>query len=204
MPSPLALSSPSPRPLLALSSPSPRPLLALSSPSGAFLHPSPSLDTLPNRSPSSPALAVTPPYRLFVASPQIVVDSRRLTIILPINGYAVPFHVNTLKSVIKQEEGDYTVLRFMFVTPGAITGKKEDTPFEDPSATFIRGVTYRSTDSFRYAELHKEITDLKKAAVKRDNERKELADVVEQDKLVEVRGASSLPLVVLVAVACGR
>ncbi|GAA5853260.1 hypothetical protein JCM9279_006278 [Rhodotorula babjevae] len=129
-----------------------------------------------------------------VTSQKIVVDSRRLTIILPVNGYAVPFHVNTLKSVIKQEEGDYTVLRFMFVTPGAITGKKEDTPFEDPSATFIRGVTYRSTDSFRYAELHKEITDLKKAAVKRDNERKELADVVEQDKLVEVRGKRPIRL----------
>lgn len=117
---------------------------------------------------------------------------------MPINGYAVPFHVNTLKSVIKQEEGDYTVLRFMFVTPGAITGKKEDTPFEDPSATFIRGITYRSTDSFRYAELHKEITDLKKAAVKRDNERKELADVVEQDKLVEVRGTSPCSLLLTV------
>ncbi|GAA5939274.1 hypothetical protein JCM3775_007175 [Rhodotorula graminis] len=129
-----------------------------------------------------------------VTSQKIVVDSRRLTIILPINGYAVPFHINTLKSVIKQEEGDYTVLRFMFVTPGAITGKKEDTPFEDPSATFIRGVTYRSTDSFRYAELHKEITDLKKAAVKRDNERKELADVVEQDKLVETRGKRPIRL----------
>ena len=56
-----------------------------------------------------------------------MVDARRFTIILPINGFAVPFHVNTLKSVLKQEEGDFTVLRFMFVTPGAISGKKEDT-----------------------------------------------------------------------------
>lgn len=36
-------------------------------------------------------------------------------------------HINTLKSIIKQDEGDYTVLRLMFTTPGAITGKKEDT-----------------------------------------------------------------------------
>ncbi|GAA5917004.1 hypothetical protein JCM6882_001301 [Rhodosporidiobolus microsporus] len=129
-----------------------------------------------------------------VGHQKIVVDARRLTIILPINGFAVPFHVNTLKSVIKQEEGDYTVLRFMFTTPGAITGKKEDTPFEDPNATFVRGITYRSTDSFRFAELHKEITDLKKAAVKRENERKELADVVEQDKLVELKGKRPIKL----------
>ncbi|GAA5890025.1 hypothetical protein JCM5296_004746 [Sporobolomyces johnsonii] len=129
-----------------------------------------------------------------VASQKIVVDARRLTIILPINGFAVPFHVHALKSLIKQEEGDYTVLRFMFTTPGAITGKKEDTPFEDPNATFIRGITYRSTDSFRFAELHKEINDLKKAAVKRENERKELADVVEQDRLVEIKGKRPIKL----------
>lgn len=68
-------------------------------------------------------------------------------------------------------------------------------PFEDPNATFIRGITYRSTDSFRFAELHKDITDLKKTATKRENERKELADVVEQDKLNEVKGAlSSCPV----------
>ncbi|GAA5820245.1 hypothetical protein JCM10212_000770 [Sporobolomyces blumeae] len=129
-----------------------------------------------------------------VASQRIVVDARRTTVILPINGFAVPFHVNTLKSLIKQEEGDYTVLRFMFTTPGAITGKKEDTPFEDPNATFIRGITYRSIDSFRFAELHKEINDLKKVAVKRENERKELADVVEQDRLVEIKGKRPIKL----------
>ncbi|KAK4049693.1 FACT complex subunit spt16 [Microbotryomycetes sp. JL201] len=131
-----------------------------------------------------------------VASQKIVIDARRNTVILPINGFAVPFHINTLKSLIKQEEGDYTVLRFMFTTPGAITGKKEDTASRNhhPTATFIRGVTYRSTDSFRFTELHKEINDLKKAAVKREAERKEMADVVEQDKLIEVKGKRPIRL----------
>lgn len=64
-------------------------------------------------------------------------------------------------------------------------------PFEDPNATFIRGITYRSTDSFRFAEIHKEITDLKKAATKKENEKKEMADVVEQDRLIELKGASA-------------
>lgn len=54
-------------------------------------------------------------------------DSRRQSIILPINGFAVPFHIKTLRSVVKQEEGDYTTLRLMFIAPGQITGKKEDT-----------------------------------------------------------------------------
>lgn len=118
---------------------------------------------------------------------KIMVDHRRQTIILPINGFMVPFHINTVKSAVKQEEGDYTVIRFMFVTPGQITGKKEDTPFEDVNASFIRGLTFRSTDSLRFSNIHKEITELKKNATKRETERKEMADVIEQDNLIEAR-----------------
>ena len=99
----------------------------------------------------------------------------------------MPFHINTLKSVIKQEEGEHTSLRFMFITPGQIAGKKEDTPFEDPGASFVRTLTYRSLDSFRFAELHKEITELKKAATKRESDKVMMADVVEQDNLIEDR-----------------
>lgn len=124
---------------------------------------------------------------------KIMVDHRRSTIILPINGFMVPFHINTLKSAIKQEEGDYTVIRFMFVTPGQITGKKEDTPFEDPNANFIRGITYRSTDSARFSNIHKEITEVKKTATKRDHERAEMADVIEQENLIESRKPIKLP-----------
>ncbi|KAK9895707.1 SPT16-domain-containing protein [Cystobasidium minutum MCA 4210] len=124
---------------------------------------------------------------------KIMVDHRRSTVLLPINGFMVPFHINTLKSAIKQEEGDYTVIRFMFVTPGQITGKKEDTPFEDANANFIRGITYRSTDSARFSQVHKDIMDLKKTATKRDNERAEMADVIEQDSLIESRKPVKLP-----------
>ena len=56
-----------------------------------------------------------------------MVDGRKSTVILPINGYAVPFHIKTIKNAIKQEEGEYTIIRIMFVTPGQLTGKKEDT-----------------------------------------------------------------------------
>ncbi|POW03010.1 hypothetical protein PSHT_11849 [Puccinia striiformis] len=48
---------------------------------------------------------------------EIVVDTNKRSFILPINGFAVPFHINTLKNVVKQEEGDFTVLRFMLVAP---------------------------------------------------------------------------------------
>ncbi|WAR64006.1 hypothetical protein PtB15_16B165 [Puccinia triticina] len=122
-----------------------------------------------------------------VASLRIIVDTNKRSFILPINGFAVPFHINTLKNVVKQEEGDYTVLRFMLVAPGQITGKKEDTPFEDPNATFIRGLTYRSTDNDHMAEVYKKVTDLKKAVLKREKDQAEKADVVDQDQLIEIK-----------------
>lgn len=118
---------------------------------------------------------------------QICVDISKRSFILPINGFAVPFHINTLKNVVKQEEGEYTVLRFMFIAPGQIVGKKEDTPFEDPNATFIRGLTFRNTDSDHMSDVYKQITDLKKAIIKREKDKAELADVVDQDDLREVK-----------------
>lgn len=55
-----------------------------------------------------------------------MVDQRAQSIVLPIYGFAVPFHVNTLKNVSKSDEGEYTYLRLNFITPGQIAGKKED------------------------------------------------------------------------------
>jgi nucleosome binding factor SPN SPT16 subunit len=55
-----------------------------------------------------------------------VVDARAHTIILPIYGLAVPFHISTLKNISKSDEGDYVMLRLNFITPGQAGGKKED------------------------------------------------------------------------------
>jgi hypothetical protein len=55
------------------------------------------------------------------------VDRKAQTVILPIHGFAVPFHINTIKNVSKNDEGDFTYLRVNFQTPGQLAGKKEDT-----------------------------------------------------------------------------
>ncbi|KAG6379251.1 FACT complex subunit SPT16 [Boletus reticuloceps] len=61
-------------------------------------------------------------------------------------------------------------------------------PFEDPDATFVRSVTYRSVDGHRFDQISKQITDLKKEVNKREQQKKEMADVIEQDVLVEIKG----------------
>jgi nucleosome binding factor SPN SPT16 subunit len=58
---------------------------------------------------------------------QIFVDRKAQTVILPINGFAVPFHINTIKNAAKNDEGAFTYVRINFRTPGQLAGKKEDT-----------------------------------------------------------------------------
>ena len=57
---------------------------------------------------------------------QVYVDETKQTVILPIYGSAVPFHISTIKNVTKTEEGSKVVLRINFQSPGQIAGKKED------------------------------------------------------------------------------
>ncbi|CAL1704256.1 unnamed protein product [Somion occarium] len=125
---------------------------------------------------------------------RVLVDRKAQTVILPMHGFAVPFHINTIKNVSKNDEGEFTYLRVNFQTPGQLAGKKEDTPFEDPDATFIRSITYRSPDGHRFDSISKQITDLKKEVNKREQQKKEMADVIEQDVLQEVKGRRPLRL----------
>ncbi len=49
-------------------------------------------------------------------------------------------------------------------------------------------MSYRSPDSHRFDNICKQITDLKKEANKREQQKKEMADVIEQDNLIEIKG----------------
>jgi nucleosome binding factor SPN SPT16 subunit len=117
----------------------------------------------------------------------VYVDTKASTVILPIMGRPVPFHINTIKSVSKSDEGEYTQLRFNFLSPGQGVGRKDDQPFEDPQAHFIRSLTVRSKDQDRLSDVAAAITELRKAAVRREQEKKDMEDVVEQEKLIEIR-----------------
>lgn len=126
-----------------------------------------------------------------VAKLEIVVDKKNLTVILPIMGRPVPFHIHTIKNASHTPEQDFTSLRVNFLSPGQGVGRKDDQPFEDPNAHFIRSLTFRSYDIDRIENITKDITELKKEVVRRDQEKKQMEDVVEQDKLIPVKGKLS-------------
>ncbi|KAH6630963.1 FACT complex subunit-domain-containing protein [Chaetomium sp. MPI-SDFR-AT-0129] len=117
----------------------------------------------------------------------IVIDQKNHTIILPVMGRPVPFHINTIKNASKSDEGEWAFLRINLLSPGQGVGRKDDQPFEDASAHFVRSLTFRSMDGDRYADIANQISNLKRESVKKEQEKKDMEDVVEQDKLIEIR-----------------
>ncbi|OAA69513.1 transcription elongation complex subunit [Cordyceps fumosorosea ARSEF 2679] len=122
-----------------------------------------------------------------VKNMEIVVDSKNATVVLPLLGRPVPFHINTIKNASKSDENDFSFLRINFLSPGQGVGRKDDQPFEDANAHFVRSLTFRSTDGDRYSEIATQISNMKRDAVKKEQEKKDMEDVVEQDKLTEIR-----------------
>lgn len=117
----------------------------------------------------------------------IIVDAKNSTVVVPVMGRPIPFHINTIKNASKSDEGDWAYLRINFLSPGQGVGRKDDQPFEDPSAHFVRSLTFRSLDGDRYQEIAAQIANMKKEITKKEQEKKDLEDVVEQDKLIEIR-----------------
>lgn len=134
----------------------------------------------------------------------IVVDQKNSTIILPVMGRPVPFHIATIKNASKSDEGEWSYLRINFLSPGQGVGRREDQPFEDASAHFVRSLTFRSTDGGRYTEIANHISNMKRDVSKKEQEKKDMEDVVEQDKLVEIRSESSRLVIVDCILMCLR
>ena len=76
------------------------------------------------------------------------VDRKTETVLIPISGVHVPFHVATIKSVSKTEEAGLAFLRINFFAPGVPLGK--DVPgsmhlaFQNKEAMFIRTINIKS------------------------------------------------------------
>jgi len=123
---------------------------------------------------------------------KIYVDKKYETIIMPVFGIPVPYHIATIKNISSSKEGDYTYLRINFFHPGASIGRDEPR-YPNPEATFIKEVTYRATNikepgeytapSANLDTAFKLIKDIQKNYKAREAEEKEKADLVEQDTL---------------------
>lgn len=71
---------------------------------------------------------------------KLYVDKKYETVILPIFGIPVPFHISTIKNISQSVEGEYTYLRINFFHPGATMGRNEGGLYPQPEATFLKEV----------------------------------------------------------------
>ncbi|XP_065583558.1 FACT complex subunit spt16-like [Artemia franciscana] len=125
---------------------------------------------------------------------KIFVDKRYETVILPIFGIPVPFHISTIKNISQSVEGDYTYLRVNFFHPGAAVGKGDLTSFQSPESTHLKEITYRSTNTKEPGELSapssnlntafRIIKEVQKKFKTREAEEREKENLVKQDTLV--------------------
>ena len=118
---------------------------------------------------------------------RIYVDSKNDSVILPIFGTMVPFHISLIKNVSKNEENTFSFLRINFHTP--ITGLSVDhqkLKLNEP--VFIRDLSYKSKDHKNIGFLFKMIKDLIKKVKVKDQEDREKIDLVAQENLITMKG----------------
>jgi len=123
---------------------------------------------------------------------KIFVDKKYETVIMPIYGIPVPFHISMIKNISQSVEGDYTYLRINFFHPGANIGRGEGI-FPNPDAVFLKEITYRSTNKKEPGETSasssnlnygfRMIKEVQKKFKTREAEEKEKEDLVKQDSL---------------------
>ena len=129
---------------------------------------------------------------------RIFVDMAAETLLLPIYDQLVPFHINTVKNVHRQEEGTYTSVRITFITPDAKlsaqqqlsagTGASSSSPSStSPSAShllrYISELTYRTASS-TLDKVFYDIKELKKRVQNRLKEFEARSSLVAQADLV--------------------
>ncbi|CAL4122106.1 unnamed protein product, partial [Meganyctiphanes norvegica] len=124
---------------------------------------------------------------------KIFVDRKYETVIMPIYGMPVPFHISMIKNISQSVEGDYTYLRINYFHPGANIGRGEGI-FPNPDAVFLKEITYRSTNKKEPGEVSapssnlnmafRLIKEVQKKFKTREAEEKEKEDLVKQDSLV--------------------
>ena len=101
---------------------------------------------------------------------KIKTDLKKWSILLPINGEIIPFHIALLKSVVKQSDGEFNRIRFNFYHPGiALPTIEYPNEKELPEGTiYLQELVYKSIEPENIDSLTKSIKDLRKKWTQRD------------------------------------
>ena len=121
---------------------------------------------------------------------KIYVDRTHDAVVFPVCGMAVPFHISTIKTMSKSDEGEgVTILRVSFdIPPVKLTSvhtKRGD------KLTYIKELSYRSNRGNDLASVWQKMKDMQKKFREMLRDEKEMKDYVEQAKLIYGKRSSS-------------
>jgi nucleosome binding factor SPN SPT16 subunit len=120
---------------------------------------------------------------------QIIVDKAHDSVLLPILGALVPFHISTIKSVNKTEEGHKAFLRINFYSPGQALGKDASPSMQaavmrHPDCAYFRTLSFMSRDHRNFVDVDQKLKAMLKAHRTQRKEEKEASGLVEQARLL--------------------
>ncbi|CAH9083048.1 unnamed protein product [Cuscuta epithymum] len=115
----------------------------------------------------------------------VQVDQKNESLLLPIYGSMVPFHISTVKTVTSQYDSNRnSYIRIIFNVPGMPFASSDANVSKNQSAIYLKEVSYRSKDSRHINEVNQQIKTLRRNVMARESERAERATLVTQEKLV--------------------
>ena len=120
---------------------------------------------------------------------QIIVDKSRDCVLVPLLGTLVPFHISTIKSVVKSDEGAKSLLRINFYSAGAAVGKDAAPAIakavrDNENSVFVRTLNFMSRDHRNFTDVDLKIKAMLKAQRTQRKEEKETSGLVEQPRLI--------------------
>ncbi|KAH7278395.1 hypothetical protein KP509_38G039200 [Ceratopteris richardii] len=113
----------------------------------------------------------------------IQVDQKNESILLPVYGLMVPFHIVTVKSVTSQQDGGHSYIRIIFNVPGAGYSPSDLASQKFPGAIYLKEVSFRSSDVRHTNQVVQLIKTLRRQVALRESEKAERATLVTQEKL---------------------
>lgn len=114
----------------------------------------------------------------------IYIDQKNETVLLPIYGSMVPFHVATIRTVSSQQDTNRTCyIRIIFNVPGTPFSPHDANSLKFQGSIYLKEVSFRSKDPRHISEVVQLIKTLRRQVVARESERAERATLVTQEKL---------------------
>jgi len=123
---------------------------------------------------------------------QVKVDLDKESIIVPVYGQPMPFHISTIKNVVLPDPDRATYLRINFYTPGQSTKDAQKNMQQlvikhADNYTFIKELTFRSLDSRNLTQVHRMYLELRKRVRQREQQAEEERGLVIQEKLMRIK-----------------